>query len=809
MTSNQENLLKVESAEVAIICGEKASWREAYAAEELKRYLGQMSGVEVAILSDSSSGVKAGEHLFLIGENRITQGLLNSKQFQSTEQVSSDDGFVIKSAQGEERHSLVLCGKTDIGTLYAVYNYLVAFCGVGFFRDGEQVPRRKEIPFYDISVTEEPRFADRSAVTMHGGLGLKKYESGLWSREEWRSFYDWMAKARCNMTNSILGPWDWGAEAAYRACEQIGKPIGKEQQEEPIGHMNDWPQSWTRRMEYQSETVREIQDYGRKRGIRFPYSFGYGDVPFEFLTAYPESRQLATAESQLAYNIPRLHPDDSLAYEFVVAYLKNLVEMFGTDHIYQCCPYVEESPGATPQESIELKIKASQQIIRAIREIDPDGIWRSDSWDFIANLEEGTLSSRHWNAKTIKNYFDHLSEGLPYIYDVTCGRRDEDLNWVVSEAYKVADYFHGRPWGFGMYWCFQGAVHLHGDIDLIIERTKDVAKDPRAVNCRGFYDIAESQGHNIFYEWVLLKLAWNPLVTREELIQEYALTRYGEAAWNNMRESVTLMAKAMKITHGEIIYYMIPFWRNVLWDYEGISKGDPVEQRFEIQYKKSRSLWLERHKEAASLFAASLGHALKEKAGQKANVLYENDIVDLGKAVIHELSNAHLILTYQAFKAGDAETLIREKKIVLALLSEQKKILSTRGDFSVEAMIEEVMARPAMNKQVPRMVKEWQIVSDYSAHDSVERLHYLDIPRIERYLSLLEEKLSRGDRHVRLSDYLPGGRLPSGGNESTWTDIERRWVMAPVHVERTFEGTPIEAVEDAIRGIKDVGAWAF
>lgn len=247
----------------------------------------------------------------------------------------------------------------------------------------------------------------------------------------------------------------------------------------------------------------------------------------------------------------------------------------------------------------------------------------------------------------------------------------------------------------------------------------------------------------------------------------------------------------------------------MLWDYEGISKGDPVEQQFEIQYKKSRGLWLERHQEAASLFAASLDHALREKARQKDNVLYENDIVDLGKAVIHELSNAHLILTYQAFKAGDAEALAREKEIVLALLSEQKKILSTRRDFIVEVMIEEVMARPAMNKQVPRMVKEWQIVSDYSAHDSVERLHYLDIPRIERYISLLGEKLSRGERHVRLSDYLPGGKLPSGGNESTWTSIERRWVMEPVHVERAFTGTSTEAVEDAMRGIRGIRAWNF
>ncbi len=278
MDNKQINLLKIEPSKVAIICGDKASWRETYAAEELKKYLQLMSDADVSVITDGET--VASDNVLLIGENLITRGLLDKGWLRSPEELSSTDGFIMMSVKEQDRCYLVLWGKKDIGTLYAVYHYLAACCGVGFFRDWEQVPKRKQIPFHPISVTEEPRFADRSVVTMHYGLGLKKYQSGFWSAEEWMSFYSWIAKAKCNMTNSILGHLDWGTEAAYRACADIGMPIERRQRELPIRHVNDWPQSWTQRMEYQSATVRKIQEYGRKLGVRLPYSFSFGDVPF-------------------------------------------------------------------------------------------------------------------------------------------------------------------------------------------------------------------------------------------------------------------------------------------------------------------------------------------------------------------------------------------------------------------------------------------------------------------------------------------------------------------------------------------------
>ena len=55
----------------------------------------------------------------------------------------------------------VLVGGSPRGTLYAVYHYLEASCRVGFFADGEHIPRLGEIPVRGIDLVERPRWLPR------------------------------------------------------------------------------------------------------------------------------------------------------------------------------------------------------------------------------------------------------------------------------------------------------------------------------------------------------------------------------------------------------------------------------------------------------------------------------------------------------------------------------------------------------------------------------------------------------------------------------------------------------------------------
>lgn len=82
-----------------------------------------MPAVDVPILSDSSK-TEVRKYLVLTGDSSIAQRLLDSEKISSPQQLSSGDGFVIKSVETRDFYYLVLWGKSDIGTLYAVVTIL-------------------------------------------------------------------------------------------------------------------------------------------------------------------------------------------------------------------------------------------------------------------------------------------------------------------------------------------------------------------------------------------------------------------------------------------------------------------------------------------------------------------------------------------------------------------------------------------------------------------------------------------------------------------------------------------------------------
>lgn len=72
-----------------------------------------------------------------------------------------EQGFLIRSLKdGDQRH-LVLLGGGPRGTLCAVYHYLEVHCCVGFFHDGEQVPRLERTPAEGLDLVERPRWPMR------------------------------------------------------------------------------------------------------------------------------------------------------------------------------------------------------------------------------------------------------------------------------------------------------------------------------------------------------------------------------------------------------------------------------------------------------------------------------------------------------------------------------------------------------------------------------------------------------------------------------------------------------------------------
>ncbi len=120
-------------SDYVIVRGENAYISEVTASTELQKYLKQISGVEIPIVTDTTAPV---EKEIVVGKtNREADGEFDRDEL-------GDEGFVIKS----EAEKLFIVGGEQRGTLYGVYEFLEAYLGCGFYTANvEKVPETKTI----------------------------------------------------------------------------------------------------------------------------------------------------------------------------------------------------------------------------------------------------------------------------------------------------------------------------------------------------------------------------------------------------------------------------------------------------------------------------------------------------------------------------------------------------------------------------------------------------------------------------------------------------------------------------------------
>ncbi|MBO3803027.1 MAG: hypothetical protein JTT11_04005, partial [Candidatus Brockarchaeota archaeon] len=177
-----------------IFCVSGNDWLEKHAAEEFAKYVKAMTGAKPAIVPSPASLPKKGV-VVSVGKTSVSDSLFK-KRLAKVAGEAGEEGFLIKSADGSGGKCLLLLGGSPRGTLYAVYHYLEKFCGVGFFWDGERIPKLEEIPVDGIDVFERPYFPIREYMMDC------EYTSYWWGWKEWKREVDWAAKHRFNVLSS-------------------------------------------------------------------------------------------------------------------------------------------------------------------------------------------------------------------------------------------------------------------------------------------------------------------------------------------------------------------------------------------------------------------------------------------------------------------------------------------------------------------------------------------------------------------------------------------------------------------------------
>ncbi|MDY6914114.1 MAG: alpha-N-acetylglucosaminidase TIM-barrel domain-containing protein [Planctomycetota bacterium] len=752
-----------EAKNIAVVCGSQDIWLNEYAAKEIGKYLSRMSGEDVKILSDDSAALSAEKNIIIVGNssvNKTSGGLEKRKLLTFPSESLGSDGFLIKSIQDGDKKYLLLAGNNDRATLYAVYHYLDKFCEVGFFEDGDRIPKRKAVPFVNINIIEKPKFEMRAAFTWQGWEIPKKFQSNFWTVKEWRQYIDWAVKKKFNVLRFGLNPCFMNTMG-----DILAQALPQYKEKGP----NSWPSR------YRRERNQKIFAYARKRGLKIMYAPAYGLWPKDF----EELKPFIVDE----YFLPA---DNPLCKKYMGKIMAKIVEVYGTDHLYSIS-YASETHGLK-----HLFAQGLKEACEVVKSADPQAKILIDGWFFFFTgyTREETLA---------------LLEVLPKedvaISDLL-GYNDYKSPDIRGGLYHKYNYYSGREWylGFIPYFAGEDILHVEPGLKYYIQLLKELLNDPKAKNCRGVGLYPENSGNNLMLTDLFARGFWDPTeITLDSFISDYTVRRYGRKGQEKLLRSLHCTAKGMELAkHSnqaqkrECGVYL-PVINVILQPYQ---KHNDPRKISELGVKPLRD---------------ALEHALSVRHVQSKNRFYESDLVELFKTYANELyhlpllrlSDAYFQATLACGENSDADiskhldVFDEEAAKMSGILDELEKVLSTREDYSLAADFSEIMSVPGTREDLIQHLKRKHLenVDGYCRNMTFETLHFVYIPEKKALMDTLRGKLKNKERTlIEAEDKQLKERL---------SIISDNFVNNDITVKDKYKGSTVEAVWEAYQALTE------
>ena len=759
----------------AVICVHGDSPLERHAAQEFSRYASEITGRKPEVRSATTGS--NGKVVVSVGKNALTQALLQKGLVQLPVDAGSE-GFVIKSVNADGRKYLVLLGGTPKATLYGVYHFLESVCGVGFFGDGEHVPRLASLPIEGIDISERPRFPFREYMMDC------EYTSYWWDWSEWKYEVDWSAKHRFNLLSSnfdFTATW-------RRVWKKFGVDIPPASLSGPPFHPWAGWHKWDIRspypeqfQEFQADLCRKFVDYGRVLGVKMApdYRGFLGQVPREFYEAYRNKARFIDV-SWVDFDPPGkfIHPTDPLYAEVWKAYLEEYIKRFGTDHFYSGMTFSEMVPGETPADKELIKKANAERAAEVIRSIDPKGVVFSSSWTW--------LDKQLWPKESVQAYLNTFPGDGIQIWEQW---NDQSASLGTTPMYKDLDYYFGKPWLLGFLFSYGGNTTLHGDLKGLIRRVQEVAQDPKASRCEGISLQPEALRHNHIWFDLLSRLAWNPeKIQIDAFLHDYATRRFGKDAAAPM---VLALKELVASVYG-VDDVTPPFYQIRITE-------EAIKSR---RQGGSRSLSLAQRSRFIPHLRKALERALGERDRLARSPLYQHDLVDIGRQYQAELFDAHVTRLYDAFKAGSEAEFEKQARSMTEILRDQEALLSSSDFYCLQPILDKAMALPGVPKDFDEAIRDiltvWRgRILDYARRDYYELVRFYYTPRVSAFISHLREQMKKGSGEIRQKDLV-----------AAYHEVEQGFVAKPFKApkQERYQGTPIQAALDILKRRQQEGA---
>jgi alpha-N-acetylglucosaminidase len=683
-----------------------------------------MTGVTPRLIADASTSPPPdGTAIFMVGRTAATRSLIASGNLPDPAERKSE-AYLVRSLPGQKPRQVVFLGGNGIATLYAVYHYLEECCGVGFYADGDHVPRCNLVPVSGIDISAAPWFQERWCMN----LTLTWYSVPWWHWEDWQKYIDWLLKSRYN----IMSLWDLtGTDAIWdKTWKQFGVDIADSSYSGPpyggftaVKYGVEPPLSAAWR-EGQHELERKIIQYARARGMRMFVPPVAGNVPPEFKRIHPD---VPTFElSWMGFCKQNyLLPSGEMYHRVGKAFLEEYLSQFGTDHLYMLETYVEGGIGDVGRDILDANFKI-------VDEVDPQGIGFIETWSY----KSGSPSA-----------FRKMVEALP-------PERIRILDyWEKYPVYKKWDYLWGKPWHFGVVHSFANDTYMFGNMGLIERQFREIVQDPRANKCTGFSSQEETIGHNYFYFQFLAKLGWNPSeADLRSFTCKYAKERYGAAAATTM----------------------VPVLNELLASVYGYGSEDHNSPRLYWHRLTSNDVVTPRQAAAPAFvppLRRALVGALRAKQLLADNPLYLHDLNDIARQYLSELFTIHLMAMNTAFEEDDSARFEQEAALVDRIMARIEELLSHDDYYWLTPFIRKARTLPGAPPDVDRRVRDiltlWTgKIVDYASRDYYETVQGYYRPRVQLYIQKLRQSRQIGQRLIGMLFVI----------EKEYEPIENNWV---------------------------------
>ncbi|XP_018426351.1 PREDICTED: alpha-N-acetylglucosaminidase [Nanorana parkeri] len=438
------------------------------------------------------------------------------------------DTYRLSSVAGGK---VAIVGSTGVAAATGCYSYLKKYCGCHISWSGVQlrVPSPLPVVASPVTVKTPNRFR------YYQNVCTSSYSFVWWDWARWEKEIDWMALNGINMPLAFTGQ-----EAIW---QKVYLSLGLNQSEindfftgpaflawGRMGNIHTWGGPLSSTWMYKQYSLQlKIVERMRSLGMITVLPAFAGHIPSSLLRVFPKAnvtRLGGWSNFNCTYSCSYvLDPEDPLFQRIGGLFLSELIQEFGTDHVYNADTFNEMQPTCSEPSYLSA---VSNAIFKSMDNVDPGAIWMLQGWLFINNPS-------FWRPPQIKA----LLHGAPIGRIIVL-----DLFAETIPIYQNTESFYGQPFIWCMLHNFGGSHGLFGKVESV-NNGPFVALSFKNSTMIGTGITPEGIEQNDMIYELMNEIGWKskPL-NLTEWISDYSDRRYGQkqpyaqAAWQLLLSSV-------------------------------------------------------------------------------------------------------------------------------------------------------------------------------------------------------------------------------------------------------------------------------